>query len=90
MFDVLGRVVVGGGHSAEGLALLVLHPGADRADGDGGANMTTRDRLLDLADRLRRLPPPDRRDPERFHLERSDLAAELRALAAETEPGRAA
>ena len=52
--------------------------------------MTTRDRLLDLADRLRRLPPPDRRDPERFHLERSDLAAELRALAAETEPGRAA
>ena len=38
-------------------------------------------RLLDLADAARRLPPPDRRDPERFHTAKSDLAADLRALA---------
>jgi len=50
--------------------------------------MSTRERLLDLADRLRRLPPPDRRDPEKFHIERDDLAAEMRRLAAETEPDR--
>ncbi len=52
--------------------------------------MTTRERLLDLADRLRRLPPPDHRDPERFHVARDDLAAELRRVAAEGEPGRPA
>ena len=40
-------------------------------------------RLRDLAEAARRLPPPDRRDPERFHLARSELAAELRRLAAE-------
>ncbi len=44
-------------------------------------------RLRDLADRVRSLPPPDRHDPERFHLAKSDVAAELRRLAAETEPG---
>ena len=38
-------------------------------------------RLLDLADAARRLPPPDRRDPERFHEARDTLASELRALA---------
>ncbi len=38
-------------------------------------------RLLDLADAARRLPPPDRRDPERFHEAKDTLAAELRALA---------
>jgi len=43
-------------------------------------------RLLDLADKVRRLPPPDRRDPERFHLAKSDLAAELRRVAREAEP----
>jgi hypothetical protein len=37
-------------------------------------------RLLDLADRVRRLPPPDRRDPERFHIAKSALAAELRRV----------
>ncbi len=43
-------------------------------------------RLLDLADRVRRLPPPDRRDPERFHVERDTLAAELRRVAKEANP----
>ena len=90
MQHVLGRRVVDGDRGAEGVAVLVLHPGADRADGDGGADVTQRERLLDLAERLRRLPPPDHRDPERFHVARDDLAGELRRLAAEAEPGRSA
>jgi hypothetical protein len=38
-------------------------------------------RLFDLADRVRRLPPPGHRDPEAFHIAKSDLAAELRRVA---------
>jgi hypothetical protein len=38
-------------------------------------------RIFDLAEAVRRLSPPDRRDPERFHIEKSDLAAELRRVA---------
>ena len=34
----------------------------------------------DLADRVRRLCP-DRRDPERFHIEKSEIEHELRELA---------
>jgi len=34
-------------------------------------------RLFDLADAVRRLAPPEHRDPERFHIEKSELAAEL-------------
>lgn len=40
-------------------------------------------RLAEIAEAVRRLPPPDRRDPEAFHLARSELAAELRRLAAD-------
>lgn len=36
--------------------------------------------LLDLASRIARLSP-DRRDPERWHCEKSEIAAELRRLA---------
>lgn len=36
--------------------------------------------LLDLADRLRRLAP-SARDPERFHVEKSEIEGELRRLA---------
>ncbi|MCJ2084306.1 hypothetical protein [Methylobacterium sp. J-090] len=36
--------------------------------------------LLDLADRLRRLSP-SARDPERFHVEKSEIEGELRRLA---------
>lgn len=36
--------------------------------------------LLDLADRLRRLNP-SARDPERFHVEKSEIEGELRRLA---------
>ena len=36
--------------------------------------------LLDLADRLRRLSPSTR-DPERFHVEKSEIEGELRRLA---------
>jgi hypothetical protein len=51
--------------------------------------MTQRETLLDLADRVRRLGP-DRRDPERFHVEKSELAAELRRLAQSTKTPTAA
>ncbi len=43
-------------------------------------------RLFDLADRVRCLPPPDRHDPERFHVELDHLAAELRRVAREAKP----
>jgi hypothetical protein len=39
------------------------------------------DRLLDLARQVRRLDPPDHRDPHRFHLEKSELAGAIAALA---------
>lgn len=42
------------------------------------------DRLRVLADQVRRLLP-DRRDPERFHVTKSELAAELRQLARELD-----
>jgi hypothetical protein len=45
-------------------------------------------RLLDLAEQVRRLPPPDRRDPERFHIAKDDPAAELRRVATDAERGR--
>lgn len=38
------------------------------------------DHLLALADRVRRLAP-DRRDPEQFHAEKSEIVHELRRLA---------
>ena len=41
--------------------------------------------LLDLARRVRRLTPC-RRDPERFHVEKSEIEAALRRMA--KEPGR--
>ncbi|MCJ7995890.1 hypothetical protein J5N58_08140 [Rhizobium cremeum] len=42
---------------------------------------TTAARLRDIADRLARLAP-SHRDPHQFHEEKSELVAELRALAA--------
>jgi hypothetical protein len=41
--------------------------------------------LFDLADAVRRLPPPGHRDPEAFHIAKSDLAAELRHVAIDAE-----
>jgi hypothetical protein len=43
----------------------------------------TADRLIGLAREVTRLGP-DRRDPERFHLEKATIVAELRVLARET------
>lgn len=40
------------------------------------------ERLRDLADRARRLPPPSSRDPEAFHIARDELGADLEVLAA--------
>lgn len=42
----------------------------------------TRAALFDLADRLRRLAPSVR-DPERFHVEKSEIEVRLRDLASE-------
>lgn len=44
--------------------------------------------LRELAERVRRLSPPGHRDPERFFMERSELAAMLRRLAEEMERAR--
>lgn len=40
-------------------------------------------RLYDLARRVDRLDPPDRRRPDRFTEQKSELAAELREIARE-------
>jgi hypothetical protein len=87
-------VVVGTRCTAPWVALLVLHPRSGGAGGGRGANMSGErmvprlapaggivGRLLDLADMVRRLAPPGHRDPERFHIEKSELAAELRRVA---------
>ncbi len=42
-------------------------------------------RIGDLADRVRRLRP-DHRDPERFHIEKSEIEHQLRRLAAALGP----
>ena len=39
------------------------------------------DRLRDLAADVRRLAPPDHRDPEAFHIAKSGIADELRRVA---------
>lgn len=41
----------------------------------------------DLADRIRRLCP-DHRDPERFHIEKSEIEHELRRIARLAGPSR--
>jgi hypothetical protein len=41
------------------------------------------ERLSELAVKINRLPPPDRKDPERFWVNKSELAAELRKVARE-------
>jgi hypothetical protein len=47
-----------------------------RAAGDGvGCRLAAR--LADLAEQVRRLDPPGRRDPERFWRDKSDLAAQI-------------
>ncbi|MCM5558082.1 hypothetical protein [Pleomorphomonas sp. JP5] len=44
------------------------------------------DNFLALADKVARLGP-DRRDPERFHIDKSEIVAELRKLAREVSRG---
>lgn len=40
-------------------------------------------RLLDLADQVRRLDPPGRRDPKAFWIAKSELGAAIEALASD-------
>jgi|HubBroStandDraft_3_1064219.scaffolds.fasta_scaffold1388605_2 hypothetical protein len=47
--------------------------------GDVGVRLS--DRLLDLAQQVRRLDPPGRHDPERFWRDKTELAGQLAALA---------
>lgn len=49
--------------------------------------MTQHEALAALANRVQRLSP-DRRDPERYHAEKSEIAAELRRLARADEQSR--
>lgn len=42
-------------------------------------------RLLDLAEQVRRLDPPGRRDPERFWRDKTELAGQIAALAWDAE-----
>lgn len=44
--------------------------------------------LRDLADRARRLPPPNHRNPHAFHEARSELGHELEQLADQVGPRR--
>ncbi|MDX5930504.1 hypothetical protein [Acidiphilium acidophilum] len=48
---------------------------------------TATETLLALAARIARLGPY-RRDPERYHVEKSEIAAELRRLARNPDPPR--
>jgi hypothetical protein len=52
------------------------------ADLIGGSEAA--DKIASLAERVRRLTP-SHRDPERFYLDRSEIAAELRRIAREME-----
>ena len=98
MRDVLGSVVVVRTRcTPPGLALLVLHSRAGRACGGRDRDMSgdrliprpspsgIAGRLFALADAVRRLPPPGHRDPEAFHIAKSDLSAELRRVAHDAE-----
>jgi hypothetical protein len=98
VFNVLGAVVVDRTRCATpGLAVLVLHPSAERVGRHRGRDVSGRvvprmppdtgiagrlsGRLLDLAEQVRRLDPPGRTDPERFWRDKTELAGQLAALA---------
>lgn len=53
----------------------------------GMCGMCGKSPLLDLALRVARLGP-DRRNPERFHEDKSEIVAELRRLARKKDAGR--
>lgn len=61
---------------------MMHHARARTCRGETQGDLTTPhpDTLEALAERVRRLSP-SRRDPEQFHIEKSELAAELRRLA---------
>jgi hypothetical protein len=51
-----------------------------------GVSRVTANDLARLAERVRYLAP-SHRDPERFHMDKSEIASELRRLAREIEQG---
>jgi hypothetical protein len=59
--------------------------GTDLDRPDAGVAGRLSGRLLDLAEQVRRLDPPDRRDPEAFHMAKSELAGQIAALAYDAE-----
>jgi hypothetical protein len=83
--------------AAPGVAVLVLCAGSGGVGGAGVRDVTDRlvprhpassgiagrlsGRLMDLAEQVRRLDPPSHRDPEAFHITKSDIADELRRVA---------
>lgn len=70
-----GRPAGGGGGNVIGDRLVPRMPEA------GGIAGRIAGRLFDLADAVRRLAPPGHHDPERFHIEKSELVDELRRVA---------
>jgi hypothetical protein len=58
-------------------------PGRSRFGGDDVTTLVDLpERIRDLADRARRLPPPSHSNPEAFHIARDELGADLEILAA--------
>ena len=48
---------------------------------DAGIGGRLSGRLLDLAEQVRRLDPPERHDPEQFWCDKTELAGRIAALA---------
>jgi hypothetical protein len=56
-----------------------------RTPADAGIAGRLSGRLLDLAEQVRRLDPPGRRDPEQFWRDKTELAGQIAALARDAE-----
>lgn len=61
----------------------MTHRLVPRAAPVGGIAGRLAGRLLDLANQVRRLDPPGRTDPERFWVDKTEIAARLDELAGE-------
>jgi hypothetical protein len=59
--------------------------GSAKTSTEADVRATAARALRDLASQARRLPPPNHRNPHAFHEARSELAAEIAAIAAQLE-----